>query len=390
MLKKFNYVLAFIFSILLIQASPAFAQEQNAGSIAGKNTITVSAADSKAYKETYTNLLAAITSFKDTASFPSQSISYKQVGTIINDVLNDHPEIFYFQHKGTTAYANGKIELKYKYPVKKIKEMVLKQDTKIKTIIKQTIKSTDSEFDKVKAIHDYIVLNTAYDWENYQKGQVPDASYTAYGLLMNGQAVCEGYAHTMQLLLKEAGIESHLVTGKANGGVHAWNLVKVDGEYYYVDATWDDPVPNRAGEISYKYFLTPAAALKKDHSWDEKQFPAATSTKYAYFQDIFSAKELGTYMYFSNNKDNQKLYRMKKDGSEKKKLLNVSTPYFVLTKNNIYLSNYSNGGYLYQAKLDGTQLKKINNIHSIDLYLEKDQLIFTNKATGTKGSVKIK
>lgn len=389
MLKKFTFISAFTFSILFIQAFPAFAQEQNTGKIADKNMITVSAADSKAYKDTYNNLLTAITSFKDTASFPSQSISYKNIGTIINDVLDDHPEIFYFQHNGTTAYSNGKIELKYKYPVKKIKEMVQNQDTKIKNIIKQTIKSTDSEFDKVKAIHDYIVLNTAYDWENFKKGQVPEASYTTYGLLMNGQAVCEGYAQTMQLLLKEAGIESHLVTGKANGGAHAWNLVKVDGKYYYVDSTWDDPVPNRAGEISYKYFLAPAAALKKDHSWDEKLFPAATSTKYAYFQDIFSAKESGTYIYYSNNKDNQKLYKMKKDGSGKKKLLNVSAPYFVLTKNNIYLSNYSNGGYLYQAKLDGTQLKKINNTHSIDLYIEKNNVVFTNKTTGAKGSIKI-
>jgi Transglutaminase-like superfamily/Domain of unknown function (DUF5050) len=350
---------------------------------------SLAATNSKAYKETYNQLFSAITSFKDTASFPSQSISYKNVGTIINQVLDDHPEIFYFQHKGTIAYSNGKIELKYKYPVKKIKEMVQNQDTMIKKIIKQTIKSSDSEFDKVKAIHDYIVLNAAYDWDNYKKGQVPDSSYTAYGLLINGQAVCEGYAQTMQLLLKEAGIEAHFVTGKANGGAHAWNLVKVDGEYYYVDATWDDPVPNRAGEISYKYFLTPAAALKKDHSWDEKPFPAATSTKYAYFQDFSSVKESGAFFYYANNKDDQKLYRMKKDGTEKKKLLNVRAPYFALTKSNIYFSNYSNGGYLYKSKLDGTQLKKINTIHSIDLYIEKDKLLFTNKTTGAKGSIKI-
>ncbi|WP_102272031.1 transglutaminase domain-containing protein [Cytobacillus massiliigabonensis] len=385
MFKKFFFVSPFILTILFMQCFSAFAE----GTLTEKNEISVSSADAKANKETYNHIFQAITSLKDTASFPSQSISYKNVGTIINQVLEDHPEIFYFKHEGTIAYSNGKIELKYKYPVKKIKEMVQNQDAKVKQILKQMIKPGDSDFNKVKAIHDYIVLNTAYDWENYTKGQVPDASYTAYGLMMNGEAVCEGYAQTMQLLLKKAGIEAYFVTGKANGGAHAWNLVKVDGKYYYVDSTWDDPVPNRAGEISYKYFLTPAAALKKDHSWDEKQFPAATSTKYSYFQDFYTVKESGDFFYYSSNKDNQKLYRMKKDGSGKKKLLNVSTPYFVLTKNYIYLSNYSNGGYLYQAKLDGTQLKKINNIHSIDLYVEKDKLIFTNKATGAKGSVKI-
>ncbi len=371
MFKKAFFVVPFFFVFLLTVGFPTSAKEISPR------------------EETYQNLLNSITSFTSTAFFPAESVSYKDVDSIINEVLDDHPEIFYFQHAGTKIYSDGKIELKYKYPTTKIKEMVQKQEAKINNILKQIIKPGYTEFDKVKAVHDYIILNTAYDWENFKQNKVPEASYTPYGLFINGVAVCEGYSKTMQLLLEMVGIETHYITGKANSGDHAWNLVKIDGEYYYIDATWNDPVPNRAGEISYQYFLVPTSVLKKDHVWDEKQFPEAKSSKYAYFQEFASMKELNSFYYYSNNKDNNKIYRMKKDGTGKTKLLNAPAPYFAITENTIYFSNYSNSGYLYQAKLDGSGLKQLNKIHSIDLYIENNKLIYTNKATGKKGSVKI-
>ncbi len=371
MFKKGFFIVPFILAFLLAIGLPTSAKE-----------ITP-------HQETYNNLLNSITSYKSTTTFPSQSISYKEIGPIIDEVLADHPEIFYFQHEGTKIYSDGKIELKYKYPTTKIKEMVKKQEEKINSILKVTIKPGYSDFDKVKAIHDYIVLNTAYDWDNFKQNKVPEASYTPYGLLMNGIAVCEGYAKTMKLLLEKVGIETHYVTGKADGGDHAWNLVKVDGEYFYIDATWNDPVPNRVGEISYKYFLVPSVTLKKDHSWDDKQFPVAKSNKYAYFQDFSTVREHNSYYYYSNSKDNNKLYRMKIDGTGKTKLLNVSAPYFAITDKAIYFSNYANGGFLYRSNIDGSKMKQLNKIHSIDLYIEKNQLIYTNKATGKKASLKI-
>jgi len=371
MFKKAFFVVPFIFAFLLTASLPTFAKE-----------ITPR-------EEAYNNLLNSITSFSSTAYFPAESISYKDIDSIINEVLDDHPEIFYFQHAGTKIYSDGKIELKYKYPTNQMKEMVQKQETKINSILKETIKPGYSDFEKVKAIHDYIVLNTAYDWENFKQNKVPEASYTPYGLFVNGVAVCEGYSKTMKLLLEKVGIETHYVTGKANDGNHAWNLVKIDGEYFYIDATWNDPVPNKAGEVSYKYFLVPTSILKKDHVWDEKQFPEAKSSKYAYFQEFTTVREFNSFYYYSNSKDNNKLYRMKKDGSGKTKLLNVSAPYFAITKNAIYFSNYANGGFLYRSGIDGSKIKQINKIHSIDLYIENNKLIYTNKTTGKKGSHKI-
>jgi len=72
---------------------------------------------------------------------------------------------------------------------------------KAKDIISSVTNSSMSDLEKELAIHGYVVKNTAYDFDNYINERVPDDSYTAYGTLINGKAVCQGYADTMKLLL---------------------------------------------------------------------------------------------------------------------------------------------------------------------------------------------
>ncbi|MDD6035531.1 MAG: transglutaminase domain-containing protein [Lachnospiraceae bacterium] len=124
----------------------------------------------------------------------------------------------------------------------------------------------------VKALHDYLVLNLKYD-ETYQA-----ASHTPEGVMKNHVAVCEGYARTMQLLLKLAGIDSKIVVGTAGGGAHAWNLVKLDDEWYHVDVTWDDPIPDKEGRVRYIYFLKDDEYMSATHVW--KSEISCNSTAY--------------------------------------------------------------------------------------------------------------
>ena len=84
--------------------------------------------------------------------------------------------------------------------------------------------------------------------------------FTAYGALVNGQALCEGYARAMQLLLRQFGITSTLVTGTARGEGHMWNLVKIAGEWYHLDATWND-----LSSVSHEYFNVTTADIQRDH-----------------------------------------------------------------------------------------------------------------------------
>ncbi|WP_274648718.1 S-layer homology domain-containing protein [Paenibacillus humicola] len=153
---------------------------------------------------------------------------------------------------------------------------------KAKAVLAEIIRPGMSDYEKELAIHDYLLLHVAYDYDNYVRNTVPEDSYTIYGAMIKGIAVCQGYAYAAQLLLEMAGIETHLVTGTAGGVAHAWNKVKIDGDYYNLDVTWDDPVPDVAGRVAYGYFNVTDEELRRDHSWHD-QLPAAAATKYNYY-----------------------------------------------------------------------------------------------------------
>ncbi|MBQ9460548.1 MAG: hypothetical protein IJU51_01320 [Clostridia bacterium] len=134
------------------------------------------------------------------------------------------------------------------------------------------IKSGMSDFDKVKAIHDWIVLNTDYDVAGVRSGNVPSTSFTAKGLFDTHVAVCDGYSKAFELMASLAGLEVNRVTGKASSGgklvSHAWNQVKVDGKWYNIDVTWDDPTTSEGpGDyLNYTYFLVPDSMIDKNHT----------------------------------------------------------------------------------------------------------------------------
>lgn len=110
-----------------------------------------------------------------------------------------------------------------------------------------------SDFDKELAIHDALIEAVEYnhDVANYNRGH--DVAHTAYGALVDKLPVCDGYSKAFKMLLNKAGIECHVVAGLGGGGGHAWNIVKIGGDYYEVDATWDDQT--NADDSEYKVFL---------------------------------------------------------------------------------------------------------------------------------------
>ena len=129
-----------------------------------------------------------------------------------------------------------------------------------------------SEFDKVKAIHDWLLNNVQYDESAYSAGGAPETSYTVEGLLETGLAVCDGYAKTFQLMAERAGLEAIRVTGQAMSPYgslesHAWNQVKVDGQWYNMDVTWDDPVVSEdyGDNRCYTYFMVPDSMIAGTH-----------------------------------------------------------------------------------------------------------------------------
>ncbi|WP_084783384.1 transglutaminase domain-containing protein [Bacillus dakarensis] len=136
-------------------------------------------------------------------------------------------------------------------------------DKRIPQILNEIIKEDMNTHEKVKAVHDYIVLNVEYD-ESYNQGV--NAPYFA---LTEGTTLCNGYAMLVYQMLQELNIPVRLISGTAGDIGHAWNLVQLDGKWYHLDATWDDPVPDEKGRTVYNYYLVPDKMIANDHHWQE-------------------------------------------------------------------------------------------------------------------------
>ncbi len=176
-----------------------------------------------------------------------------------------------------TAAVNGK---KYSCQIRVSPRGV---DTRINQIIRSEIKSGMSRYDKVKAIHNWLIRNVKYDYYSYLRGNVPHVSHTIRGALVKKVAVCDGYARAFQEIMKKLKIPCKFVVGRSSGVGHAWNMVKLGGKWYHVDATFDDPIINETNTNTtpyYKYFLKSSATMKKSHHWVVGNYPRCTSKKY--------------------------------------------------------------------------------------------------------------
>ena len=125
--------------------------------------------------------------------------------------------------------------------------------------------ASGSDFAKALALHDYIARKCTYTISTED-----GLAGTAYGCLVSGKANCEGYAKAYGYLLREAGIECTLVTGVTSDGVnHAWNQMKIDGEWYNTDVTWDDSDKDEG--YRHAYFLCDDDAFYRTHTTDGEQ-----------------------------------------------------------------------------------------------------------------------
>lgn len=145
----------------------------------------------------------------------------------------------------------------------------------IKTVLDAQISEGMSDYEKELALHDYLVTHCKYS-EDISQPAGSDI-YRAYGALVNQDAVCNGYAEALQLLFQCAGIKSEFVIGTADGVDHAWNLVEIDGKWYHLDATWDDPLPDQGEETLHPYFNVPDEIMEQNHTWNREDYPVADS-----------------------------------------------------------------------------------------------------------------
>lgn len=126
---------------------------------------------------------------------------------------------------------------------------------------------------KALAIHDYLILNCVYDESLQLK--------TGYDLLIRGSTICSGYAALYQDLLLRLGIPCLQVD--SDPMEHVWNLVQLDGQWYHVDVTWDDPSPDTYGLVDHSYFLKTDEQMRRgeDPHYDWNTDITCTDTRFA-------------------------------------------------------------------------------------------------------------
>ncbi len=161
-----------------------------------------------------------------------------------------------------------------------IASFTAKENELADAVVAKIITSDMGDFERVKAIHDYLLMNVDYDYVNYKNDTIPMDSHRAIGALANKTAVCDGYAYAFKLLCLKVGVDCELVTGTSKGEGHAWNHVKVEGEWYNIDVTWDDPATVNGVQLafddhtgnSYEYFCIPDSIMNKDHDADDAKY----------------------------------------------------------------------------------------------------------------------
>ena len=148
------------------------------------------------------------------------------------------------------------------------------------------LKSEDGEYERERKLHDWLLNRLDYDYDALTDRESRPYCDDVYGGLILGSAVCVGYTHAMNLLLRNAGVDCMAVGGYADSEQHMWSLVKIDGDWYQLDATWNDWVVDGKQYIGRIFFNITDSEMLSDRSYNEYYVynpPACNAIKYNFF-----------------------------------------------------------------------------------------------------------
>lgn len=206
-------------------------------------------------------------------------------------VMADHPEIFFVDGYTSTSYRLGnalkKITFSGDYTMED--DEIERRSSLLEAELEQWLSGMpkENDYEKAKYLYEYLISHTEYEMGCTD-------SQNICSVLLNGRSVCQGYAKAFQLLCQRAGIPAFLVTGKVRGQGHAWDMILVDGQWYYVDPTWGDASyrqeegvypPSAYPAVNYDYFCVTTQQIARTHSLDEKiKLPECTAVEAQYYR----------------------------------------------------------------------------------------------------------
>lgn len=205
-------------------------------------------------------MVNAAINLQDSVDLKAYNIPVSQIENVFVEVLNENPRLFYIDRYYTYRYSTlGYVNtFNFTYADNKIDipRKLMQYDHEVNKILSQ-IPSHWTDMEKILFINEYIALNCSY-YEEAVSDRTLDA-FDAYNVFVDKKAVCQGYALAVEALMDKLGIPCELVT--SNSIDHAWNMVKMNGKWYHMDVTWNDPIHDKVGRVrhfhllkSYSYF----------------------------------------------------------------------------------------------------------------------------------------
>lgn len=251
-------------------------------------------------KELYKELADSIDPSRAPTVTVSGLLDEFQITQALQAYKNDHPETFWLTNESKYYVKDNSTTVEFEYSMAPSEILTAKDkfENKIDNILHDLPEGND--FEKEEYINNCIIDNCKYDDAAAETNEIKGNENDAYGALVDGNAVCEGYSRAFQLLCNKANIDCVMVSGTVDNTNHAWNCVKIGGEWYQIDVTWNDT----DGEKDYlqnDYFNLTDSLMLEDHtlspkysdvdaqsfqnveSWCNFYVPKCTAEKYSYF-----------------------------------------------------------------------------------------------------------
>ncbi|MEG1996586.1 MAG: transglutaminase domain-containing protein [Oscillospiraceae bacterium] len=298
-------------------------------------------------KSAYLDIVANIKTLTTNIDVAKYNLTIKQAKKIIYYIQADYPQL-YWSYSNISYISSEYIKsLSFEYPF--TKEEIIKNSKKISlttTKLLYGISKSMTDYEKVKTIHDNLIKFAEYK-------SSPNDQYIL-GILLDGYGVCASYAKTFQYLCYKVGIQSLYVIGSSINSSgksveHAWNIVKMDNDFYYLDVTWDDPLFNKkdASYVSHKFFAITTKQIKKTHSFsgDNYPLPSCTSTKCNYFVNEHLLFE--DYNLACSNSIAEKMKKISSDGGKSIEVMFSNKPAFDACLANLSFNTNFKKAYAY-------------------------------------------